>query len=148
MITCEFEFGKRTTNLRHVTVDAVIVRNQQILLTQRATTLLEGGKWAIPGGFMDRNETAAQAIAREVLEETGYTTISTRLLEIRDQPQRRHDDRQNVTLIFAVTVDRKINTTLDLSEVTALRWFSLNQLPSENAMAFDHLDIIKQWTKR
>lgn len=48
----------------------VFDRDQRVLLVQRAK---EPGKglWTVPGGRLERNETLAQAVAREVREETG-----------------------------------------------------------------------------
>lgn len=48
-----------------------LVTNQQgeLLLVRRAREP-EKGKWGLPGGFIDRNETIEQALSREVLEET------------------------------------------------------------------------------
>jgi len=47
----------------------VIVRDGELLLLRRA--IAPGvGKWAFPAGFVEPGETAEQAIAREVMEET------------------------------------------------------------------------------
>ena len=143
MITCEFEFGKRTNQLRHTTVDAIMIRDGKILLTKRAKQLLDGDTWAIPGGFMDRDETATQAEEREVLEETGYRVKAKTLLGIRDNPNRRHDDRQNITRVFAVELVEQVTTMVDPAEVTAIEWWPLHQLPPVEAMAFDHREIIE-----
>ncbi|MFC3148355.1 bifunctional nicotinamide-nucleotide adenylyltransferase/Nudix hydroxylase [Piscinibacterium candidicorallinum] len=52
-----------------VTVDAVVVQSGHVLLVQRGA---EPGKglWALPGGFLDANERIADAVIRELVEET------------------------------------------------------------------------------
>jgi ADP-ribose pyrophosphatase YjhB (NUDIX family) len=41
------------------------------------------GKWSLPAGFVDRNETADEAAVREVKEETGINTINKGLIGLR-----------------------------------------------------------------
>lgn len=145
MIECTFERGHQA-QLRHVVVDALLIQNNQVLLTRRADRLRAGGKWAIPGGFMDRDETTLEAVMREVLEETGYTCEVQSLLTVLDKPERRGDDRQNVSFVFVAKAITKVQEPDD--EVTAVEWFALDALPPESEMAFDHLEIIWEWIKQ
>ncbi len=45
-------------------------RDGHILLVERGTPPAKG-QWSVPGGKLEMNETLAQAVAREVREETG-----------------------------------------------------------------------------
>ena len=56
MIRCTFESGTAAT-LRHVVLHAVVEKDGALLLVRRAERLTEGGKWGLPGGFLDRDET-------------------------------------------------------------------------------------------
>src|SRR5215471_14320648 len=71
MISCSFENGHKAS-LRHVVVDNLVLQGDRLLLVKRAAKLSEGGKWGLVGGFVDRDETIKQAVAREIMEETGY----------------------------------------------------------------------------
>lgn len=51
-------------------VAAILVRGSEVLLTVRAHAPAEG-KLDLPGGFVDNDETAEQALEREVREELG-----------------------------------------------------------------------------
>ncbi len=144
VIKCIFENGRKAS-LRHVVVDAIIVNRGKILLIKRAAHLSNGGKWAIPGGFLDRDETCEQAVVREVKEETGLIAKSTKLFKITDDPNRKNEDRQNVAFIYEVKADGKIN--FDPKEVEDAKWFDINNLPREEEFAFDHFEIIAGFFK-
>lgn len=146
MIDCQFEDGPQA-NLRHAVIDALVIRDGQILLTKRADHLRSGGRWAIPGGFIERDETTMEAVMREVLEETGHTCEVKQLVTVMDNPNRRGDDRQNISFVFEVSPITQV-AEADPAEVSAVAWFPLDQLPDESEMAFDHLEIIWEWVKQ
>jgi len=52
----------------------------RILLIKRKI-IPRSGYWALPGGFIDKNEDAQVAISREILEETGLQTKAVVLME-------------------------------------------------------------------
>ena len=53
-----------------VAVGAIVIHQDRVLLVQRGKP--PGvGLWTVPGGRLEPNETLAQAVAREVREETG-----------------------------------------------------------------------------
>ena len=87
MIHCFFESGTRAL-LRHVVVHAVVEKNGALLLVRRAAHLMEGGKWGLPGGFLDRDETLSQGVLRELREETGWEGAVASLLRVNSRPDR------------------------------------------------------------
>ena len=106
---------------------------------------MEGGKWGLVGGFMERDETAKQAVKREVFEETGYRVSNIGLLTIRDNPDRPREDRQNVAFVFFCEAGGK-DGKAD-RESTAQKWFSFDDLPKEEEIAFDHYQNIRLYLK-
>ena len=117
----------------------------KILLVKRGGKWLEKGKWALPGGFLDMNETLEQAVLRELKEETGYTGKVIKLFQIVDNPRRRHEDRQNVALVYLVKPLKKVGGPDH--EISEIKWFDLNKLPPKKQIAFDHLEMIKLYIK-
>lgn len=140
MITCEFENGNRAA-LRHVTVDGIVVdESGRVVLVKRAPGLIEAGKWAMPGGYLDRDETAHEGVRREVLEETGYEASVLELLQIVTLPNRPNEGgRQNVCMIFVMSAGEKVGKPD--AESTEIRWFPLDDLPL-GELAFDHADTL------
>lgn len=143
MITCIFEDGKKATDisLRHVVVDVLVIKDNKVLLEKRTKKLLEGGKWALVGGFVERDETTQGAAIRETFEETGYRVKDLQLLTIRDNPDRPHEDRQNVSFVYICQALEKEGES-DW-EVDTLQWFSFASLPNEKEIAFDHYKNIQ-----
>ena len=145
MITCTFENGNQAS-LRHVVVHAIVETDGKLLLVKRSSALsLEGGKWGFPGGFLDRDETAEQAVVREVMEETGWKSKVTALFRINTNPNRPHEDRQNVALDFLVQPIRKIGE--GDHESSKVEWIPMEKLLPLSEFAFDHGESIKHYLR-
>ncbi|KKP59713.1 MAG: NUDIX family hydrolase [Candidatus Roizmanbacteria bacterium GW2011_GWA2_34_18] len=151
MITCIFENNNKAS-LRHVTVNAVVVKDNQVLLGKRGThngkPILESGKWGLLGGFFNRDENLTQAVKREVMEESGWEIDRLQLFQINDNPQRPKEDRQNVDIIFIANAVKQTKTSDE--EVSKLQWFDLDKLPPKEEIAFDHgenLELYKKYLK-
>ena len=142
MITCTFEDGHGTA-LRHVVVHAVVERDGALLLVRRAGHLLEGGKWGLPGGFLDRDETLAAGVLRELREETGWAGRVAGLLRINSRPDRPGEDRQNVAFDFVVEPLQKVGEPDH--ESSAVAWIPLDRLPPLHELAFDHGDTVRAY---
>lgn len=139
MINCVFEDGNKAS-LRHVTVDVIVLKNEKILLVKRAEKLLEGGKWGLVGGFVDRDENLTGAVRREIDEETGYKVEDVTLLSINANPDRPNEDRQNISFVFFCTALDRVSGSDD--ESSEQKWFSFGKLPERSKIAFDHYENI------
>jgi len=139
MITCTFENGRRAS-LRHVVVHAVVEKDGALLLVRRAPHLLEGDKWGLPGGFLDRDESLSDGILRELREETGWEGQVSALLRINSRPDRPGEDRENVAFDFVVTPVRRVGEPDE--ESSAVEWVPLDRLPPLHTLAFDHGDTV------
>ena len=148
MIACIFENGTKTS-LRHVTVNTIIIKDDEVLLGKRGSfngrKILEAGKWGLIGGFFERDENLRQAVKREVMEESGWEIDELQLFRINDNPDRPNEDRQNVDIIFIARAVKKIKNNDE--EVTELKWFDLDNLPPKKLIAFDHADNLELYKK-
>lgn len=149
MINCQFEDGGKA-NLRHVTVNAIVLKDSKVLLGKRGTyhngkPLLEAGKWALLGGFFNRDEYLEETLKREVMEESGWTIDNLRLLRINDNPNRPAEDRQNVDIVFIADAVKQVRGSDE--EVRELKWFDLESLPEEKDIAFDHGEHLMLYRK-
>jgi 8-oxo-dGTP diphosphatase len=145
MITCFFENGdKASKGLRHVTVGAIVVNDKnEVLLIKRSQDMLNGGKYSVPGGFLDRNEDTKQGALRELKEETGLDGEIISLFKINDNPNRRKEDRQNVDFLYLIKIVGE--STKHDKETSTSEWFSKEKLPGEEEFAFDHRDVILEY---
>jgi 8-oxo-dGTP diphosphatase len=139
MIRCAFEDGT-PAHLRHVVLHAVVEKEGALLLVRRAERLIEGGKWGLPGGFLDRDESLAQGTLRELREETGWEGEVVALLRVNSRPGRPGENRQNVAFDFLVRALRQVGEPDD--ESSAIAWFPIGDLPPLDVLAFDHGETV------
>ena len=66
----------------HVRVTGVVIEDGRILLLNQDTDA--GRSWSLPGGKVEEGETLAEALVREMREETGLDVELGRLLYVCD----------------------------------------------------------------
>jgi len=125
-----------------VTVDVVIftVINGElhVLMVQRRRWPYEG-YWAVPGGFINMDESLEQAARRELEEETGVRNVYLEQLYTFGNPQR--DPRTRVISIAYIAIVRADVQELHVSDESSdVRWFPVRALPEKPA--FDHEEIL------
>lgn len=140
MISCSFE-GKFTALLRHVVVHAIVEKDGAILLGKRTGDILETGKWGLPAGYLDRDETLEHGVLRELKEETGWDGEVVGLLRVNSRPDRPHEDRQNIAFDYIVRPLAK--TGEPDKENSKLEWIPIERLLPLDQFAFDHGESIQ-----
>ena len=130
-----------------LTADCVVIGRREdgsrsLLLIRRGNEPYKG-KWALPGGFMEMDETLEQCARRELQEETGCEW-SGPLTELGSFSRVDRDPRgRTVTVAFMAEMEEMSVAGGD--DAREARWFPLSQLPS---LAFDHEEIVQTATRR
>ena len=126
-----------------LTVDVVVftLLNDQlhILLIQRAQPPFQGS-WALPGGFVNMEESLESAAARELAEETSIEGVELEQFHTYGDPQR--DPRGRVVSVAYCTYlpPEPSISIREGGDAKQVRWFPMTDLPD---LAFDHSKIIQ-----
>lgn len=83
-----------------VGVGGLLLHQGRVLVVQRGHEPGKG-RWTLPGGFAEEDESPHEAVAREVREETGLAVQPSGILAIR-HAQGAHD--QNLYIVFGLTL--------------------------------------------
>ena len=124
-----------------LTADCVVTRDNKVLLVRRGNEPFRDC-WALPGGFMEMDETIEHCAVRELQEETALQVAESdlRLIGVYSAPSR---DPRGRTVTAAYLVDgRRWAVDSDAvagDDAAEVRWWPLDELPP---LAFDHAQII------
>lgn len=108
---------------------------------------IEGGKWALPGGFVqasfgsDVHETAYEAAIRELQEETGVKDILVKHFGTYDKPKR---DRRGWIISnahYAIVPEKYLEKRKAADDASDVQLFTMDEV-SQLDLAFDHREII------
>jgi 8-oxo-dGTP diphosphatase len=130
-----------------VTVDVVILtmrkRRLEALLIKRKHWPFEG-LWAIPGGFVNPDESLEDAARRELEEETGVRDVYLEQLYTFGAPHR--DPRTRViTVVYYALIRAETLRVQAGDDAAEAAWFPVYHLPS---LAFDHVEILSYTMQR
>jgi 8-oxo-dGTP diphosphatase len=114
------------------------IQSLEILLIRRKNEPFLG-MWALPGGFMEIDETLEETAVRELEEETGLKNVDLKQFKTFSNLDR--DPRTRViTTVFYGTVSPENSSAKGGDDAEQAEWFTIDKLPP---LGFDHDQIIK-----
>ena len=128
-----------------VTADCVVITKEaepKVLLIERGGEPFKGC-WALPGGFMNMDETTEQCAFRELEEETGLKIGEVHQIGAYSRVDR--DPRgRTITVAYLAVVDAPM-AVKGQDDAAKAQWFPLSALPE---LAFDHEELMRDAIKK
>lgn len=121
---------------------AVLIREERVLLVRRKNEP-DAGMWGFPGGHVDLGETALDAAARELREETGVVGRPLRYLTNIDVII--HDEDGGLKfhfLLAAVLCDYLSGDPLADDDVSDAKWQNIEDVLSHQIGCSQHVDTV------
>ena len=122
-----------------VIVGGVIEKDGKVLLVQEKQEICYG-KWNLPAGHLDPNESIMQGAIREIKEETGcdveltgVATIANRILQ----------DDIFIEIIFATKLLNE-SIKIDQEEILDVQWWNIEEILNNMDDKLRNLNFIKQ----
>jgi len=147
----EFIHGERVGKLGRLAVgcSAGILdpTGNKILLVRR----VDNGRWAVPGGYMEPGESAAEASAREVLEETGLQVRVGRLIAVYSNPNIlvEYPDGSRYQIVALYFAAEPIGGELrPSSETTEVGYFSPGEIEQLEMGKFDRQRVTDAFSRQ
>ena len=126
-----------------VCVDIILLSKdisiKNILLIERKHPPFKNS-WALPGGFIEMDETLEESALRELEEETGIKLTSLKQFAAYGDPGRDPRER-TVSIVFYSVLENKIEPNAG-DDASKAKWFSINEIPD---LAFDHKKILNDF---
>jgi 8-oxo-dGTP diphosphatase len=126
-----------------LTVDAIVYTKSKNLV--KVLLIERGGEpfqymWALPGGFIEMNETLEKACIRELFEETGLNLLEMQQFRTYDAVER---DPRHRTISVVYTAELKLEEKVTGGDdAVRAAWFPISDLPE---LAFDHAQILQDF---
>lgn len=149
---------------RNVVAAMIFSKEGKLLMAQKSPQSSGAyvGKWHLPGGGVEENETREEATVREISEELGLdiTTYKLKLVDnegrgsyekILKETNERVIAEMDFTIYKVNIIDKEsteINITLSPEELSEYRWFEISELgnielPEPSIILFEKLGYLK-----
>ena len=93
--------------------------------------VMDEGRWTLPGGWADVNLTPAENVAKEVLEESGYTVRVRKVAGVWDRTRQGHLPAVFACLKLFFLCDLLGGTGATSLETSGVGWFAEHDLPED-----------------
>jgi 8-oxo-dGTP diphosphatase len=122
----------------------IINQNNEILLAKRILSDKEGGKWSIPGGNSELDETFEQSLNREIKEELSCEIKNFKYFKSYTTKENNNND---IIIIRSIYFYGEISGEIVLNnELSEYQWFNIDNLKiKEMDLAFNQNKVFEEF---
>ena len=102
----------------------IFIENRVLLVRERSD-----GRWTLPGGWVDVNDAPSEAVAREILEESGYQARPVKLAALLDKNRHPHPPGVHHIYKLFFLCELTGGAATASAETDAAEFFPLQALP-------------------
>ena len=117
-----------------------LIKDNKLFLLRRKNTGWEDGKYGVPAGHLEINETISQAIVREAKEEAGIEINTQNLTLVHVMHRKSNFDYIDLFFITKKWIGEPMSA--EKNKADDAQWFSINDFPentlSHIKVAFDN----------
>ncbi len=124
----------------HVVAAVILAKNKQVLIARRSKNKPQGGFWEFPGGKIEKDETAIEALSRELKEE-----LAISVLEMKSFIKLEHEYPER-SIILDVWMVEKFTGNARGNEGQTIAWVSVDQLNQYEFLEANRLVVDKLQT--
>ncbi|HEX3795871.1 MAG TPA: NUDIX domain-containing protein [Acidimicrobiales bacterium] len=135
------------TDRQRIAAYGLCVDNEgRILLARAAPSLTLRGRWFLPGGGVDFGEAPADAVLRELFEESGLTVTLGPLIDVMSDVRTLPDgtNLHTVRVIYRVQSWEGVLTPEVSGTTDAIRWVDRQEL-AELPLAFYVQEVVERY---
>jgi ADP-ribose pyrophosphatase YjhB (NUDIX family) len=108
-----------------VEVRGAVFADDRVLLVRERSD----GRWTLPGGWVDVNDSPAHAVEREILEESGYRARAVKLAALLDKNRHAHPPSVHHIYKLLFLCELLGGSAMVSQETDAVDFFALDALP-------------------
>lgn len=136
-------FNIKKLQVHRVTVDALVIKQDKVLLLKRKITPFRG-KYVLPGGHVEYGEDPKKATLRELYEETGLKGKVVRVITARSGSKKLDPRGPVINICYLVKL---LSGRIKLNyEATEIVWWPLRKI-KKSTMGFGHREHIENYFK-
>lgn len=131
-------------NKLHIVAVTAAILNQvgQLLICKRAAREIAfPGRWALPGGKVEDNQTVIQALKEECLEEVGLK-IGNRKIYLDDGAFVR-PDKQTVKVFCYLVFAKDFKVKLDPNDFSEYKWVGVDEIDKYKVLGMNKRTLLK-----
>ena len=125
----------------------------KFLIVKRGKSVIQSGKWCLPCGYLDYDETVEECAVREIFEESGIDIrdwINVKNLKpsyVITEPS--NSRNQDISFNFIIEINSEKEPKVDMSKVdldetTEAKWMDISEI-SNYQFAFNHMNKIIEY---